>query len=72
MDGMSVKYKQWFDGHKDYCQKDFTDTCPEMEIEGVLRIWQRSACHLGLCYTSVISGGEFKALLFCVTLNPIW
>ena len=60
VDFESEEFKEWYEGHKDQCDANYSGSSPAMEAEAALDIWRRSEKQLRLRYTEVISDGDSK------------
>ena len=60
----SDEYKEWYEGHKDHCSRNFVGSSLAIN-----RLWQKSAFCLGLQYTQVTCNGLPLHMPLCVMTN---
>ena len=54
-------YAEWFEKHKENCQKNYDGSANSMEMECAKRIWGRSIKKYSLRYMTMLSDGDSKA-----------
>eukprot|EP00795_Rhopilema_esculentum_P016781 gene16781-8241_t len=56
-----ANYAEWFEKHKENCQKNYDGSANSMEMECAKRIWGRSINKYSLRYMTMLSDGDSKA-----------
>ena len=64
------EFLDWMVKHHDSCNSNFTGSSPAMEAEGASILWGRSAEKNQLRYTTVISDGDAKCILWLNSEHP--
>lgn len=63
-------YQQWWDQHKDKCQKNIHCTSGAMEMKGAVILFKRSVDLHGFRYTNMIGDGDAKTYAELTKENP--
>ncbi len=58
----SQEYQDWYELHESKCTINHSGSSVAMEVEGALKLWQRSVERLNLRYVNVISDGDSKSI----------
>ncbi len=59
-------YKEWYNHHKDKCNKNYAGSSNSMEQQCAKVIWERSVEKHGLRYTTMLSDGDSKSYKYLV------
>ena len=70
MGSESQEFLDWMAKHQDSCNSNFTGSSPAMEAEGASILWGRSVEKNQLRYTTVISDGDAKTILWLNGEHP--
>lgn len=65
-----LKYKRWLQKHMPFCKKNHSGSAGKMEVDGMLKIFQRSETLHGAKYTNYIGDGDSKTFLALSKKNP--
>lgn len=58
LDPTSPEFLDWWEAHSAFCNCNYKGTSGGMEVEGALRIWERSILKYKIRYTQMIADGD--------------
>ncbi|GFY22075.1 uncharacterized protein TNCV_3297191 [Trichonephila clavipes] len=67
----SAEFHIWYEGHQDVCNATHVGSSGAMEVNAVVKLWERSES-IGFQYTILLSDGDSKAFLELKKKDSVW